>query len=59
MENPTTPRAQDRTDQVASQRERLRARHASALAKLMQERSDLQGTYAFADLVSDALRWSA
>lgn len=59
MENPTTTETVDELDRVTSQRFSLRERHASALAKLMEERDDLRGTYAFADLVDDSLRWSA
>lgn len=46
-------------DRLAQQRANLRERHATALAKLMDERKDLRGTYAFADLVADSLHWSA
>ncbi|WP_017933337.1 hypothetical protein [Nocardioides sp. Iso805N] len=59
MENPTTTETVDELDRVTAQRFSLRERHASALAKLMEERDDLRGTYAFADLVDDSLRWSA
>jgi hypothetical protein len=55
MEDPTTPRP----DEPTGGRFSLRDRHASALARLMDERQDLRGTYAFADLVDDSLRWSA
>jgi len=46
-------------DRTTVQRHSLKIRHASALAKLMEERQDLRGTYAFADFVDDSLRWSA
>lgn len=59
MENPTSTDRLEELDRVAQQRLSLRTRHASALAKLMEERQDLRGTYAFADLVDDSLRWSA
>jgi len=59
MENPTSTDRAEELDRVAQQRLSLRARHASALAKLMEERQDLRGAYAFADLVDDSLRWSA
>jgi len=59
MENPTATRRDVEQDDLGQQRASLRERHASALAKLMAERSDLRGTYAFADLVDDSLRWSA
>ncbi len=59
MENPTTTDRDTELDRVVNQRNSLRSRHASALAKLMIEREDLRGTYAFADFVDDSLRWSA
>ncbi|WGL52749.1 hypothetical protein P5P86_02735 [Nocardioides sp. BP30] len=59
MENPTATELVEELDRVTVQRFNLRNRHASALAKLMEEREDLRGTYAFADLVDDSLRWSA
>ena len=46
-------------DRVSLQRERLRSKHSEALARLMEERSDLKGVNALADLVSDSLLWSA
>lgn len=58
MENPTTTHRDVEQDHLA-QRASLRERHATALAKLLDERQDLRGTYAFADLVADSLRWSA
>jgi len=58
MENPT-PIDQVELDRTTLQRFSLRDRHASALAKLMEERDDLRGAYAFADMVDDSLRWSA
>jgi hypothetical protein len=58
MEN-TTPIEPVGLDRTTLQRFSLRDRHASALAKLMEERDDLRGTYAFADMVDDSLRWSA
>jgi hypothetical protein len=59
MENPTATRPDVEQDHLAQQRASLRERHATALAKLMDERKDLRGTHAFADLVDDSLRWSA
>ena len=52
---PLEPAALDRPTEQSS----LRDRHASALARLMTQRTDLRGAYAFADIVDDALRWSA
>lgn len=59
MENPTTTDRDTELDRVAKQRNSLKSRHASALAKLMIEREDLRGAHAFADFVDDSLRWSA
>ena len=59
MENPTTTDRDNELDRIVKQRNSLRSRHASALAKLMIEREDLRGTHAFADFVDDSLRWSA
>lgn len=59
MENPTTTDRDQELDRVAQQRNSLKSRHASALAKLMVERQDLRGTYAFADFVDESLRWTA
>jgi hypothetical protein len=59
MENPTTTDRDQELDRIAQRYSSLKSRHASALAKLMIEREDLRGTYAFADLVDDSLRWSA
>jgi hypothetical protein len=61
MENPT---ATDGTidfelARVSDHRNELRTRHSQALAKLMEERADLYGVNALADLVSDSLRWTA
>jgi hypothetical protein len=59
MENPTTTNRDTELDRVSTQRNSLKSRHASALAKLMIEREDLRGTHAFADFIDDSLRWSA
>ena len=61
MEDPTaSDQDLDRDlDQTVEQRTRLRARHARALTTLMGERGDLRGVNALADLVDDAVRWSA
>jgi len=55
----TTPLETTALERTTQQRSPFRDRHASALAKLLEERHDLRGTYAFADLVDDSLRWSA
>ena len=59
MENPTSRDQVMELDPAIAQGFSLRDRHASALARLMEQRGDLRGTYAFADLVDDSLRWSA
>lgn len=59
MENLTSTGQAAELDSATPPRSSLRDRHASALARLMEERGDLRGTYAFADLVDDSLRWSA
>jgi len=59
MENPTATDRDLELDRVHTQRNDLKTRHATALAKLMAERADLRGTHAFADVVADSLRWSA
>lgn len=59
MENPTTTTREPELDRIALQRNSLKSRHASALAKLMDERDDLRGVHVFADFVDDSLRWSA
>jgi hypothetical protein len=55
---PTTNRDTD-LDRRIQQRDSLKVRHASALARLMIERQDLRGTHAFADFIDDSVRWSA
>ncbi|ANH37951.1 hypothetical protein I601_1516 [Nocardioides dokdonensis FR1436] len=37
----------------------LRDRHTAGLTRLMTSRDDLRGVHALADLVDDAVRWSA
>jgi hypothetical protein len=59
MEEPTPTDRDTGLDRITLQRHSLRLRHASALAKLMEERQDLRGVHALADLVDDSLRWSA
>ena len=46
-------------DRIAVQRAKLELRHSQALARLMEERQDLRGVNALADLVADSLLWSA
>lgn len=67
MDTTTTAAAEpfDRTpprDEIEAIRERrtaLRLRHAQGLTALMTERDDLRGVHALADLVDDAVRWTA
>jgi hypothetical protein len=61
-EHPSIPRRRDldtELDRLRVRRKELKDRHAQALSRLMQEREDLRGVHALADLVSDSLRWSA
>jgi len=55
------PEVDTETDHTLERRRRasLEIRHAQRLARLMVERSDLRGVHALADLVDDAVRWSA
>lgn len=61
MENPTTTDVivDNELARFSDHRNELRTRHSQALAKLMDERADLYGVNALADLVSDSLRWTA
>jgi hypothetical protein len=42
----------------AAQRD-LASRHLQAVSSLYSVRADLRGVYAFADVVEEAVRWSA
>ena len=44
---------------IRRQRERIETRHTQGLTRLMGARADLRGVHALADLVDDAVRWSA
>ena len=46
-------------ERIRAQRAALKDRPRQALRRLMAERDDLRGVHALADLVGDALRWSA
>lgn len=60
MTNPTTDGTVDsELARFSDHRNELRTRHSQALARLMEDRTDLRGVNALADLVSDSLRWSA
>jgi hypothetical protein len=54
----TTPGV-DALERRRDQREALKSRHAEHLARLMAQRDDLRGVHALADLVDDAIRWTA
>ncbi|WP_341926475.1 hypothetical protein [Nocardioides psychrotolerans] len=47
------------TDEAREKRAALKLRHARGLTSLMDERADLRGVHALADMVDDAVRWSA
>lgn len=49
----------DAFDRRRDRRDALKSRHAEHLARLMAQRDDLRGVHALADLVDDAIRWSA
>lgn len=53
--HPGTPHDLDR----ARRRESLKAKHTQSLVRLMEDRDDLRGVHPLADLVDDAVRWSA
>lgn len=59
MENPTVHPLDQRIDRAVAQRHKLKTRHANALSRLMDEREDLRGVLPLADLVDEALRWTA
>jgi hypothetical protein len=46
-------------DRIREQRQRLETRHAQGLTQLMAARADLRGVHALADMVDDAVRWTA
>jgi hypothetical protein len=54
-----TPHPQDEIEILREKRAALRMRHAKGLTTLMSQRDDLRGVHALADLVDDAVRWSA
>ena len=52
--------AREETEIRASNRDQTpELRHATKLAALMHGRADLRGVHAYADLVEEALLWSA
>lgn len=56
MDDVTTETEMER---LRAQRAAFRLRHAQSLTMLMAEREDLRGVHALADLVDDAVRWTA
>jgi hypothetical protein len=46
-------------DRIRQQREKLETRHAQGLTRLLGARADLRGVHALADMVDDAVRWTA
>jgi hypothetical protein len=57
-DRPTTTEL-DRIREQRERRERLETRHAQGLTQLMAARADLRGVHALADMVDDAVRWTA
>lgn len=49
----------EETDLAREKRAAFKLRHARGLTELMGERSDLRGVHALADMVDDAVRWTA
>ncbi|MBF4163539.1 hypothetical protein [Nocardioides acrostichi] len=56
---PTIARAEESLDPRQDQRRALRLRHSSQISSLMSQRDDLRGVSALADIVVDAVRWTA
>jgi hypothetical protein len=52
-------RTSEVSDEVLAARQRRQARHSRELSSLLSARQDLRGVYAPADLVAEALSWSA
>lgn len=61
--SPATSPADDDFDarlaRVVARRKQFQDRHAQRLTALMAQRDDLRGVHALADLVDDAIRWTA
>lgn len=49
----------DRLARIIARRKQFQDRHAQRLTSLMAQRDDLRGVHALADLVDDAIRWTA
>jgi len=56
---PSSSRSEDEFETSRDKRAALRVRHARGLTTLMNHRDDLRGVHALADLVDDAVRWTA
>jgi hypothetical protein len=56
---PTRNESEDTVDHTLARRARLRDTHAQKVARLMEQRTDLRGVHPLADLVDDAIRWTA
>jgi hypothetical protein len=48
-----------RLERLGTQHLQVRSRHTSRLTMLLEQRKDLAGVYAMADLVDESVRWSA
>ena len=55
----TTDDFDDRLARIIARRKQFQDRHAQRLTSLMAQRDDLRGVHALADLVDDAVRWTA
>lgn len=55
----TTAEHDDRLDQVNRARQRRMAHRSHGLVELLERRPDLYGVHDPADLVAEAVRWSA
>ncbi|MFN8196043.1 MAG: hypothetical protein U0R80_17405 [Nocardioidaceae bacterium] len=49
----------DRQDELQAMRERLEARHAEGLVRLLTGREDLRGVSLLADQLGDRVLWTA
>ncbi len=54
-----TARLEDETETRRQHRAALKLRHAQQVTSLMDRRNDLRGVHALADIVDDAVRWTA
>ena len=57
--DPRAAAADDTVDRRLERRAQLRDRHVQGVTRLMEQRSDLRGVLPLADLVDDAVRWTA